>query len=846
MSCPHPQVAQVFDRVRGTMTCSFCGEVVADQQYEIDPAFNRGEKPAGGRPPPGYARPMRTTVLSNPGTNRPSIENARRGMQAIARQLEIGQDDVDKAVAIFRLAVSNNAIAGSRPSALCACLYAVCRRGNTPHTIFDFADATKETPQSILGYLRTICRATSTQLPSPDPTFYVHRLAQLLNLGAQTEDITILAVKILRAMNAEWLGYGRRPLGLCGAAVLVAANVFGVQRSVHDVVNFVRLSPDTIFLRMSEFLKTDAASLVDIDDYKPSTTALPPALLRKQSHDWVQESSDRYLAHLYYSLLNEAKQSAPATEERSARWREFIHLHCKLHNLEVVEDVLDLTTLTPSDQLAILGAKDVVPTSAETVSSLKETENTRLVVSAAVAALGNDVAPAAPAAATPSRPAVSAFANSLSANGIGDYYGGMKQEGQPTGDPFATGGVEEGGEGAVGSSFDKMWGAMDGGVGESVLDQQQQHDANSFGFESGSADPFGASSNDFGFGGGFEDDGFGGFDSGGGFGMATSSSSGAGQQVKKQDETAAKAEGIKREMMSSQVTSVHAMLERFEQLRALNNDVTSHVANVVKRAKFDIIVLPPVHSDLGLAPPPQPGAEVSADPFATATLTTPSGAHIAVKSEPASQIHLGVDAPVHDMTSEKEDGDTTTAAAPPVLKISELLSSRGNITSTSDAADTNAAAAQAQRHRDEAEGGGAQLAPDLQVYIIQDMEVRLRLEAAGKRVFGDKWDAGAARGDDEVLQAEIRACVAHGDDNVEVGADGNIIGPDSAPQRRRAKIQKHATAAQAIKASLRNKGASQIDVSAIFGDEDGAVKEGGDFDPNNGDMSDADDGGWDE
>lgn len=98
-------------------------------------------------------------------------------------------------------------------------------------------------------------------------------------------------MKLLQGMNRDWITAGRRPTGLCGVAILIAANYHGLKRSSQKVCEVVRVCNDTIRKRLEEFEKTHVASLtkeqfddLDIEDttiehanppsYKPSTTQM--------------------------------------------------------------------------------------------------------------------------------------------------------------------------------------------------------------------------------------------------------------------------------------------------------------------------------------------------------------------------------------------------------------------------------------------------------------------------------------------------------------------------------------------------------------------------------------------
>lgn len=366
MSCPHPQTAQHVDRSRGTVTCTICGEVVNDQQLELDPLFSRGERPTTqnrGLRSLGQPRPMRSTTHVTPISQRPSVELARRHIFNIARQLEINGDVAEMATGIYKLAVSNNAVSGARMSVLCACLYAVCRKEGTNHVIYDFADATKESPYEILQYMRYICEATHTSVPPLDASLIVYRFAEQLHLGAKTRPVAVCALKIIRTMRDDWIEYGRRPLGVVAAALVAACHALGTPRSPEELCGMVRLAAGTIHRRLIEFMATPTAALSSIDEYKANAQTAPPAyhVGSALSAGTSTEDQLREVAALYYELVAEAKRCAPPTPERCERWRRFITQHCALNGIDVEQDNCDLNNFSFKQQLVVLGLPHAVP-----------------------------------------------------------------------------------------------------------------------------------------------------------------------------------------------------------------------------------------------------------------------------------------------------------------------------------------------------------------------------------------------------------------------------------------------------------------------------------------------------
>lgn len=75
-----------------------------------------------------------------------------------------------------------------------------------------------------------------------------------------------LATRIVNRMKRDWLGMGRRPTGLCGAALLLAARAHNYNRSIADIVRVVHISESVVRKRLDEFASTPSGSLT-IEDF---------------------------------------------------------------------------------------------------------------------------------------------------------------------------------------------------------------------------------------------------------------------------------------------------------------------------------------------------------------------------------------------------------------------------------------------------------------------------------------------------------------------------------------------------------------------------------------------------
>ncbi|CAJ1074552.1 transcription factor IIIB 90 kDa subunit-like [Xyrichtys novacula] len=100
----------------------------------------------------------------------------------------------------------------------------------------------------------------SSPVPS-DPCLYIPRFSQLLEFGEKNHDVSMTAMRLVQRMKRDWMHTGRRPSGLCGAALLVAARVHDFRRTLKEIVSVVKVCETTLRRRLSEFEDTPTSNL---------------------------------------------------------------------------------------------------------------------------------------------------------------------------------------------------------------------------------------------------------------------------------------------------------------------------------------------------------------------------------------------------------------------------------------------------------------------------------------------------------------------------------------------------------------------------------------------------------
>lgn len=87
------------------------------------------------------------------------------------------------------------------------------------------------------------------------------------------------AVRIVQRMNRDWMTPGRRPAGICGAALVLAARMNNYRRTVREMVYIVKVTESTIGKRLEEFKETESSSLT-VEEFRTIDLELscdPPA-----------------------------------------------------------------------------------------------------------------------------------------------------------------------------------------------------------------------------------------------------------------------------------------------------------------------------------------------------------------------------------------------------------------------------------------------------------------------------------------------------------------------------------------------------------------------------------------
>jgi len=284
------------DSQRGDAVCIQCGTVLEENAIVNEVTFAQD---AGGG-----SQVVGQYVAATPGVGSSGLgfkesrelafNNGQRHISQLAAALRLAEHHQEAAQRLFMLAVQHNFIQGRRTQhVIAACLYTVCRKEKTPHLLIDYSDVLQENVYLLGSCFLKFTRLLSLTLPIIDPSLYIHRFASRLEFGDKTHLVSMSALRLVQRMKRDWIQTGRRPSGICGAALLIAARVHGFRRTQREVVRVVRICDVTLRKRLTEFAETPMGALtarqLESADIEAFPAADPPSYTRNRQAEVAQQ-----------------------------------------------------------------------------------------------------------------------------------------------------------------------------------------------------------------------------------------------------------------------------------------------------------------------------------------------------------------------------------------------------------------------------------------------------------------------------------------------------------------------------------------------------------------------------
>ncbi|XP_052902394.1 transcription factor IIIB 90 kDa subunit [Anopheles moucheti] len=263
------------DNARGDAVCTNCGSVLEDNIIVSEIQFEENAHGAASAVGQFVASDSRGGATAygkfHVGTGTESREvtlrKARQGITLLCSQLRLNNHCIETACNFFKMALMRNLTRGRRNSHIyAACVYITCRTEGTSHLLIDISDVLQiccyELGRTYLKLSQSLC----LNIPSIDPCIYIMRYANKLEFKEKTHEVSMTAQRLVQRMKKDSIHSGRRPSGLCGAALLLAARMHDFSRTPNDIVRIVKIHESTLRKRLFEFGETPSSALT-VDEF---------------------------------------------------------------------------------------------------------------------------------------------------------------------------------------------------------------------------------------------------------------------------------------------------------------------------------------------------------------------------------------------------------------------------------------------------------------------------------------------------------------------------------------------------------------------------------------------------
>ncbi|OYT31750.1 MAG: transcription initiation factor IIB [Thermoprotei archaeon] len=174
-------------------------------------------------------------------------------IERMAANLGLPKQAVNEAAMLYRKAASKKLIKGrSIESMAAACIYAACRTHKVPRSLDEISEISRADKREIGRSYRLLAKEILLKIPPSKAIDFVPRLVNTLGLS---QEVRMLAVKIIEEARRLRLTSGRMPKGLAAAAVYLAAILYDQKRTQREVALAAGVTEVTVRNRFKELVE---------------------------------------------------------------------------------------------------------------------------------------------------------------------------------------------------------------------------------------------------------------------------------------------------------------------------------------------------------------------------------------------------------------------------------------------------------------------------------------------------------------------------------------------------------------------------------------------------------------
>ncbi|XVF42652.1 hypothetical protein PTKIN_Ptkin01aG0381800 [Pterospermum kingtungense] len=269
----------------GPLCCTFCGKVLEEYNFATEPQFVKDSSGASK-----LSGNFVKSVQDISDSRRRTLDRAYDDMRGMKDALSIddySDDVVETARRFYEIALERNFTRGRRSELVqAACLYLACRQKRKPFLLIDFSSYLNINVYELGSVYLQLCYVlyladTRDLQKLIDPSIFIHKFTNVL-IPEGNDEVVKTARDILASMKRDWMQTGRKPSGLCGAALYISALSHGLKCSKSDIIRVVHICEATLTKRLIEFENTDSGNLT-IEEFMEKEKELRTSFLTKKN-----------------------------------------------------------------------------------------------------------------------------------------------------------------------------------------------------------------------------------------------------------------------------------------------------------------------------------------------------------------------------------------------------------------------------------------------------------------------------------------------------------------------------------------------------------------------------------
>lgn len=295
-NCGSTVLARDMSTPASDISCQECGQVQEENPIVSEVQFSELSNGAATVQGSFVGSDQKRAASGNLGRNsmdsrEKTLVKARKNIRDVARAMKIPDYISESLFHWFQLALTNNFVQGRKSQVVyAACLYIACRKEKTHHMLIDFSSRIQVSVFAVGGaFLRLVKILHITKLPLADPSLYISHFAEQLEFGSLKLKVIHDANKLCQRMADDWIHEGRRPAGVAGACLLLAARMNNLRRSHTELVAVSHVAEVTLQKRLNEFKQTKGAKLT-VNEFRETEdieSVFPPSFLNNRKKDTI-------------------------------------------------------------------------------------------------------------------------------------------------------------------------------------------------------------------------------------------------------------------------------------------------------------------------------------------------------------------------------------------------------------------------------------------------------------------------------------------------------------------------------------------------------------------------------